>query len=240
MVKSRIGGQESMGIQFFRGIALLAFAAALSLTPAYSFDVIYSTAGAFTDCGTGYTCNGSTLTGPANLTIAFTGMSDDLSLPDNTPIAAEFGGFMVTGPLPKNTDTLSEDFSITISQTVPSVGSSSVLGVIAGQLKIFNSGVSITFSPSGTEVLANDPVAAGTVPAIEFMLGNVTYWVDQTTKIDAALPKSGQPTLVNGAISVASISAVPEPWTYSLMSLGIIGIAGFRAFANRRGTRPVG
>src|SRR5437773_5698866 len=108
--------------QLFRSLALMSFLAALAMTPAFAVDVTYSTTGTFSACGVGYTCVGSTLTGPNSLVISFAGTAADFPNVSVPPVSyAPFGTFTATGPT-TGTDAVAATFTLSITQTVPGPG----------------------------------------------------------------------------------------------------------------------
>jgi hypothetical protein len=214
---------------------LLTVATAL-LTPAYAVDVSYSTTGTFTTCTGSFTCSGgSQLTGPNSLTISYTPVTEEFpNITAPPPSSAQFGAFTATGPTPGNSDTGSANFTLTVTQELPTLGagtetfSSTLTGTItksnAGTLQVnFTGGSGDAVGPTPSI----DPLkAGGTTPALKFSFGDVTYWVDEQTSI---IPQSG------GGVSTitGAIDAVPEPTFYGLTAMGFAGLL-FMAVRRKR------
>lgn len=204
----------------------------LLLSPAYAVDVIYDTTGSFSGgvCSTvGYSCSGGTLTGPGSLVLSYTGAVNDTYLTGPGDIEyAGFGQFQTTGGSPSsaNADNLNgTTFTLNISQTSPEVLSTSVIGSITGSIYLNGSTVDITWTSGGTApVQTTNPY--DTNPALQFSLGQETYWVDNIP-IQNATSQGGM-TYVPGAVE----TTLPEPSFYWLTGLGIVGLlvgAGFKA-----------
>jgi hypothetical protein len=214
----------------FRSIGLLLFLAALALTPAFATDVTYTTTGSFASSGT------NTYTGSMGLQIVFTGTPADfpnVSVPNIS--YAPFGTFTATGPALNSTDTVSDDFTLQITQIAPAPGGTETLvDSVSGSIKIANSQVTVTFNQGngagGLAVAAIDPLDGAA--ALRFAFGDVTYWVDDVTPIH---PQTGSglagTSIINGAIDL------PEPAFYSLTGAGFAGLV---AMAMRRRRQAAG
>jgi hypothetical protein len=165
--------------------------------------VNFSTTGTFT-CGgcTGSGTNSVTFTGGMGnaLMINFNGLGATAL---NTPTGSSFGDFQtfVTGTGASASGT----FTLTISQTVPSVGSSSFSATFTGTFSASNSGTGVvTFTTTSVTI------------------GGVTYAITNNP-LNLVPPASNNGiTTVQGQIT----SEVPEPASMLLLGTGLIGVAG--------------
>ena len=223
-----------LNIRRFRSIGRVALTVAVAITPALAMDVSYSTTDTFNCTGPGSGCTGGTnvLTGPNGLTITYTGITSATVTPPY-PTNAQFGSFTAgsdSGP----GDPISATLTIAIDQTVPSVTTATLSGQIAGTISTTSSNILLNFTHgSGTTpppTLSSDPISGA--PAFTFILGGVSYWIDQRTAIDPASTGGGVIT-INGAIENGAIGnmTTPEP---SFFALTGAGFAGMLALAIRR------
>lgn len=183
----------------------LIFAAVMGVSAsAVSADPVnFSTTGTFT-CGgcTGSGTNSVTFTGGMGnaLMINFNGLGATAL---NTPTGSSFGDFQtfVTGTGASASGT----FTLTISQTVPSVGSSSFSATFTGTFSASNSGTGVvTFTTTSVTI------------------GGVTYAITNNP-LNLVPPASNNGiTTVQGQIT----SEVPEPASMLLLGTGLIGVAG--------------
>lgn len=243
----------------FKASGLVVIAGFLLMTPAYAVEVTFTTTGDFTGCTAGYTCSGGTLTGPGGLSIAFTGDTNtynglpDGSSPSSTGAVHDaYGEFVVTGgPSGSSKDVITEDFTLNITQTLPTVDgtpSGSALGSLSGKISISSSSVILTFTgftPNtdlaglpGTSATCKtatpadeydcDPLSTGK-PALSFFLGHETYWVDTTAVL--AHTNQGGMSYIEGALTSSlnpnTNTGTPEPALYGVSGLGIAGLLFF-------------
>jgi VPDSG-CTERM motif len=190
--------------------------AALAITPAWADLVTYSTTGVFSSTGT------NVYSGNNGLTITYGDtVNNTAAVPP--PSNVSFGTFTVAGPLTGYTDSISENFALTITQTTPSMGSETLTDTFTGAIKINSSNVELTFTGGSplTPVLTTDP--GDHASAYEFQLGTIDYWVDKYTSINPSTTNGGVST-INGAIST-----VPDGGA-TLMLLGgvLVGLESLR------------
>jgi len=220
-------------IQMPRSIGRVLFMAALAISPALAVDVTYSTTGTFTSSGT------NTYTGANGLSIVFTGTAADFPNVEVPPTTyAPFGTFTATGPTPNNVDTVADNFTLQVTQTSPLLGNEQLVDTVAGQIRIANSQVTVTFNSgtgtAGAAVAGIDPLNG--LSALEFTFPDpthttdVTYWIDSITPVHPETG-GGAPgvSIVNGAID----STVPEPTFYTLTGTGFAGLL-FMALRRRK------
>ena len=194
-----------------KGLLLLCVAALLLAPAAYGVDVVYSTTGTFGSSGT------NVLTGANSLKITFTGEAPSTPNADVPPATnAQFGTFVVTGPTASTP--VNDTFSLNVIQTVPSSGTEHVVDTVTGTIQsVANSTVFLTFTggsgDGGVATATTDPITG--VAALRFQFGEVTYWVDTITKINA---QNQGVSAIEGAIDL------PEPAFYSLTGAGLAGL----------------
>jgi hypothetical protein len=174
--------------------SLLGLAFALTTTVAYAAPVSYSTSGDFPS-GAG---NSITV---GNATITFTGTAADV----NTPVGNSFGVFTLTIPEGVSAELFDNvEFSLTFDQTVPTVGSETVPGVVNGSFD-FDSGI-VRYIPGAPSV----------------NIGNVTYTFDNPSYVlQVPTGNNGGVTTIQGTISGGQGDVIPEPTTYALLGSGL-------------------
>jgi hypothetical protein len=216
-------------ITTLRSVGLLVLLGAVACTSAFAVEVVYTTTGTFSNCGAGYTCAGSTLSGPNALTISFAGETPGSvsgSGPADFPANAFFGQFTASGTAGNVKDTVNAEFSLSITQSVPTpVGTETLVDTFAGKISTNSSQVRLTFSggsgAGGTPVLEADsnPDNPTGVAAYKFQIDGISYWVDQVTNIPSQ--SAGGIVTIEGDIDA---SALPEPTFYGLTGVGFAGL----------------
>lgn len=96
-----------------------------------------------------------------------------------------------------------------ILQTLPSVGTSTVVGSISG---------AVTFNSSGATINWNEPSRFATIGTATYELEKLS---DGFTSINA--PTSG-PQTIRGYVSATTTT--PEPSTWALMGMGLVSLGG--------------
>lgn len=196
-------------------------ALAVGISPAFA-DVVYSTTGTFTGGSNVYT-------GASGLTITYNDLTDATVTPPY-PTNAQFGSFQVSGPT-TGSDVVSTDFTLVLSQIVPSGATETLTDTFHGTISLSSSNIKLTFTGGSgdggvpTLVAGGDPITGAN--AYTFSLGGVQYWVDSVTPINPSTTGGGFST-INGAIT-----GTPEP---SLLGLTGIGLAGLFALRRKRQT----
>lgn len=197
--------------------------AALAITPVWGDVVTYSTTGTFTSTTT------NVLTGANGLTITYNNTSSNVVAPVPPPSLAQFGSFTVVGPA-TGSDTVSDNFTLTIAQTTPSVGGETLTDIFSGSISISSSSVVLQFtggSGDSVPVLSVNPFTFA--PAYTFMLGNAKYWINQYTQINPSTTGAGGPSPGESTISGAITSTVPDGgMTLMLLGGALVGVEGLR------------
>lgn|ERR1017187_1284250 len=191
-------------------LSVLAF---MTVTPALAEAVTYSTTGGFSASGGAAS---ATFGGSGNtLTLTFAGIVS--STVDASPVTNGSGGIIqasVTG----TGGTAAGDFTLTINQTAPSVGSGGLSGVLSGAISANSSTGRLDFA------------------ATTLTLGDVQYTLQQPPGGYELVP----PSTLFGQTSIQleiTATAVPEPAFFGLTGLGFLGLAGitFRRYRQSRG-----
>jgi len=172
----------------------------------------FSTTGAFSG-GSGGTVCGATSCTSGGFTLSF---ADAASAGYLAPTLLDLGQFSVaasggTQPLTAFTGVV---FTLTINQTVPSVGSGNFTGSISG---------SVAYNPS-TSSLVWTPTSS------TLNIGSASYAlvIDNTGNINIQAPTTASGQNPNLTSVKANVSVTPEPATALLLAPGLVGLAAYR------------
>jgi len=201
-----------MGIRNLARAALIGTAAAaLGAIPAAAQTVTFSTSGFFGggSCGV----SPSTSCSFGGFTLTFNGAP---SISYGAPTNVDLGSFSVLCGTPPCGNAVSilggSTFTLTINQTVPSVGGNQFVGSVVGTLSWNPAGSTLFWEPTSGS-LGIPPV---TYALIETDAGGGTLGINIST---AAIGANPNPTSVK-----AAIVATPEPATLALMATGLIAL----------------
>jgi hypothetical protein len=193
------------------GVFVLLALSALAFTmgtPALAEPVTFSTTGGFS--ASGGASSAIFGSGPNTLTLSYSGIvNSTVGTPTNSS-----AGFMIASVLGTGGDAAGT-FTLTIDQTVPSLGSGGLSGALSGTISESSSGGTLDFSST------------------TLVLGDVTYTLQQPPGGYDLVP----PTTLNGETSIQmhiDTSTVPEPAFLGLTGLGFFGIVGITFLRNRR------
>ncbi len=161
--------------------------------------VNYSTSGNFTGFCAGISCtkNGMTLT--------FNPLANNQIVLDTNNGYFSFlsyGDFTVSGGIENQVSFADVGFNLTLTQTTPTGGSQTLIGVFAG-------GVDKTSSSLRWNALPTT-----------FSIGAINYTTPGQVNLQAPTSNGGV-TSIQGSVST---NVVPEPSTYLLMSAGLAGV----------------
>jgi hypothetical protein len=190
----------------------MAAVAATMMSTVAQAQIVFTTTGAFTGCGTVNTSGPTATCGYASgstLTYQTQGEQSVIGFG-----FVDFGTFTTSGAASQNY--AGATFELRIAQTSPTAGNQNVMGTITGTIQAQQGG--LVWVPSMTT----------------FAIGGVNYqiFVDAQTggvaiSAPAAGGAAGQMQTIRGQVSV-----VPEPSTYMLMAAGLAGV-GFVARRRR-------
>lgn len=202
--------------RFFRSIAFLALVAGIAVaatpTTARAVVVDFSTSGTFS----GPNAVGNVLSA-GGITITFNGRTG--GIPVGTPSNTSFGDFVVTG-VANSTATYTNNFTLTINQTVPSAGNANFpAATVNGTITIDTNNV----GTSDAYVQFASPLNQTIGSIISYKIQNA----DDLTPGKISLPANGMAT-ING-----QVTAVPEPATLLSLAVGL-PLLGLGAWMRRR------
>jgi len=202
---------------FFATAACLALLLCASVSQAQS--VQYSTTGIFGASGTNILTFGIGEGNPSSIT--FLGAA--LATVD-APTFASFGTFVTQSTLPAPKVPITPTtFTLNIFQTIPSLGTDSLVGSLSGTLSTNSSTGQVIFTAAQTEA----------------QIGAVTYTIDAQTKLVA--PNTGGLDLdpLTGSTTLEGQIVVPEPSTMLLLGLSLAGVGGVAVRRMRKADEEV-
>jgi len=178
-------------------------------TPAFADMVTFSTTGGFSESGGASSATFGV--GPNTLTLSYMGITDStVGTPTNSS-----AGFIMASVTGTGGDA-SGTFTLTIDQTVPTVGSGGLDGDLSGTITFNSSSGTLDFTSTS------------------LTLGNIVYTLQQPPGGYDLVP----PNTLDGDTSIqfhlVANSTVPEPAFLSLTGLGFLGIVVIAFLRNRR------
>ena len=106
-------------------------------------------------------------------------------------------------------------FTLTLNQTSPTTGSSTVVGSVTGGLAFNPSQSTVVFTPTSSTL---GPIGGVSYALVVDNTGNINVQAPTT-----AVGQNPNPTTIK---AFATSSTVPEPSTYALMGTGLLGLLG--------------
>jgi hypothetical protein len=195
-----------MGVRgLARAVLVGTVAVVLGSLPVAAQTVTYSTSGTFT--GTGCTATSCVFGG---FTLSYLGSSIVTASPpvanlDMGQFTLGFGAGANPAAIPGNVV-----FTLTVNQTVPSVGSGTFTGSVSGTIGWNPATGALAWAPT-TQTLSIDGI-------------NYALKLDQDGTIGIVLPTPNAGENPNTTSLKGSITATPEPSTVALMATGMFGL----------------
>jgi len=190
-------------------VVLLVPLLAMAVTPAQSAMVTYSTTGSFNGGGSTMVIFGG---GGNTVTLTFLGMNPATTVDTGSSFTFSSLGHIVAAATGAGASITPTTLMINIAQLAPLPGTGALGGSIMGTITQNSSTAQITFTINSA------------------VINGITYAI-ANNPLALVAPDTGVPGMIGYTSVQAQISGgstIPEPWTSTLVGLGLIGLSCFR------------